>query len=405
MHVHLSRSVKRLLAAVGVVVVLLIAASVTLAVTAASGQPSAGTKSTYSEHKLVSDLPGMAVAQDPNLVNAWGLSHGSTTPWWVSNNGTGTATLYDGAGKPFPAGKELVVTVPPPRGSAAGAAASPTGNIFNGTSDFVVTDPTTGKSGPALFLFVTEDGTISGWSPTVNPQQAILAVDNSAGGTGAVYKGLALGQVGSSNLLYAANFRAGTVDVFDARFAPVHVTGAFTDATIPAGFAPFNITNVGGQLYVTYAKQNAAKHDDVAGPGNGFVDVFTTSGQLVRRFATQGALDSPWGLTQAPAGFGQFSGDVLIGNFGDGRINAFDPRTGALLGALQDAQGHAKVIPGLWGLAFGNGGSAGPTTTLFFTAGIDHEAHGLFGTVTLDPSGGSAGAVPPAGPASGGYGY
>ncbi|HZC76374.1 MAG TPA: TIGR03118 family protein, partial [Ktedonobacterales bacterium] len=314
--------------------------------------------------------------------NAWGLSHGPTTPWWVSDNGSGRTTLYTGAGARAPAGSPLVVTIPPPHGSTAGTTAAPTGNIFNGSNGFVVTDAVTGTSGPALFLFATENGTISGWSPTVNSHQAILAVDHSAGSAGAVYKGLALGSVGSSTYMYVANFRAGTVDIFDARFAPAHLAGAFTDPHSIAGFAPYNIANIGGQLYVAYAKQNAAKHDDVAGSGNGFVDVYSTSGQLIRRLVSGGPLNSPWGLVLAPEGFGQFSGDLLVGNFGDGRINAFDPHTGAFLGALQRAKGEAVVIPGLWGLAFGNGSAAGPTTTLFFAAGIDHEAHGLFGSLT-----------------------
>jgi len=374
MRVHLWPIPRRLLVAGGVVAALLVAISVALAVMA-------GQQSLYHQTNLVSDLPGTAATKDPSLVNAWGLSHGPTTPWWVSDNGTGVATLYTGAGATAPPGPPLVVTVPPPGGSASGTTASPTGNVFNGTNSFAVANAATGKSDPALFIFATEDGTISGWNPAVNAQQAFLKVDNSAAGAGAVYKGLALGRVGSSDFLYAANFRAGAIDVFDGTFAPVHWTGAFTDSTIPAGFAPFNIQNIGGMLYVTYAKQDGEKHDDVAGPGNGFIDVYTTSGQPVRRFASQGSLDSPWGLALAPSGFGMFSGDLLVGNFGDGRINAFDPGNGAFRGPLKDEKGHPISIPGLWGLAFGNGSAAGPATTLFFTAGIDREAHGLFGSL------------------------
>jgi uncharacterized protein (TIGR03118 family) len=397
---------RALLAAAGVVVVLLITVSVVLSQQIASGHPSSATPSFYRQVNLISDLPGAAPGKDASLLNPWGLSHGPNTPWWVSDNGTGEATLYNGAGVPFPAGSPIVVTVPPPKGSAAGTTAAPTSNIFNGANDFIVTDPATGTSGPALFLFSTEDGTISGWSPTVNAHQAILAVDNSTSPAGAVYKGLALGQVGGANLLYAANFHAGIVNVFDAQFAPVHLPGAFTDATIPAGYAPFNIANIGGQLYVTYAQQNGEQHDDVAGPGHGYVDVYTTSGKLVRRLVSQGPLDSPWGLALAPVGFGSFSNALLIGNFGDGRVNAFDPKTGASLGALLDQQGHPIVIGGLWGLAFGNGGNAGPTTTVFFTAGSGHEAHGLFGSLTIALRGGSksnASSAPPAGPGTGGY--
>jgi uncharacterized protein (TIGR03118 family) len=390
---------RRVLAAVGGIVALVIAVAVTLTLVNVYGH-AAATQTFYRQANLVSDIPGTAAVTDAGLVNAWGLSRGPTTPWWVSDNGTGLATLYTGAGAQFPASSPLVVTIPAPASNQAGATAAPSGNIFNDTQSFVITDAATAKSGPALFLFATEDGTISGWSPTVNAQRAILAVDNS---TGAVYKGLALGSVGSSTYLYAANFRTGTIDVFDATFAPAHLSGAFTDTSIPAGFAPFNIANIGGRLYVAYAKQNGAKHDDVAGPGNGYLDVFTTSGQLTKRLVSQGPLDSPWGLALAPSGFGHFSGDLLVGNFGDGRINAFDPQTGAFRGALQSGKGQAVVIPGLWGLAFGNGGNAGPTTTLFFTAGIDHEAHGLFGSLVLMSNGSSANPYGGGGQPTGGY--
>jgi uncharacterized protein (TIGR03118 family) len=404
MRFHLPHGRRALLAVIGVVVVLLITVTVVLAQQIASGHPSSATPSFYRQANLIADLPGAARGKDASLVNPWALAHGPTTPWWISDNGTGVATLYNGAGAPFPIGSPLAVTVPSPKGSAAGTTATPTGAIFNDTNDFIVADRATGQSGPALFLFSTEDGTISGWSPTVNMHQAILAVDNSTSPAGAVYKGLALGQVGGANLLYAADFHDGTVDVFDANFAPVHLPHAFTDATIPVGYAPFNITAIGGQLYVTYAQQDGDKHDDVAGAGHGYLDIYTTSGQLVRRLVSQGPLDSPWGLALAPTGFGSFSNDLLVGNFGDGRINAFDPKTGALLGALQDQKGHPIVIGGLWGLAFGNGGSAGPMTTLFFTAGSNHEAHGLFGSLTLVARGGSNGSSAPS-TQPGTYGY
>jgi uncharacterized protein (TIGR03118 family) len=331
----------------------------------------------YQQTNLVSDLPGVASVTDPHLVNAWGMSHSSTSPWWISDNGTGVSTLYNGSGAPFPPGSPLVVTIPPPLGSPAGTIAAPTGNVFNSSSGFVVTKD--GKSGHPNFIFATEDGTISGWSPAVDPTNAILAVDNSA--SGAVYKGLALGSNSSGDFLFATNFHNGTVDVFDTRFAPASLTGSFTDPGIPSGFAPFGIANLNGQLYVTYAKQNAARHDDVAGPANGFVDIFDTNGNLIRRLVTRGRLNSPWGLTFAPADFGQFSNDLLVGNFGDGRINVVDPSTGGFLGQLRDRDNRAITIDGLWGLAFGNGATAGPTTTLFFTAGIDDEAHGLFGSL------------------------
>jgi len=331
----------------------------------------------YQQTNLVSDLPGVAAVTDPHLVNAWGMSHSATSPWWISDNGTGFSTLYNGRGTPFPPGSPLVVTIPPPLGSPAGTTATPTGNVFNSSSGFIVTK--NGASGRPNFIFATEDGTISGWSPAVDPTNAILAVDKSA--SGAVYKGLALGSNGSGDFLFATNFHNGTVDVFDTHFAPVSLAGSFADPSIPAGFAPFGIANLGGRLYVTYAKQNAEKHDDVAGPANGFVDIFDTNGNLIRRLVTRGRLNSPWGVTFAPADFGQFSNDLLVGNFGDGRINVVDPHTGDFLGQLRDHNNTAITIDGLWGLAFGNGANAGPTNTLFFTAGIDHEAHGLFGSL------------------------
>ena len=218
----------------------------------------------------------------------------------------------------------------------------------------------------------------------VNPTNAILEVDKSAAGS--VYKGLTLGSVGSANYLYASNFHDGTIDVFDKNFAPATLPGAFRDRKIPHGYAPFNIQNLDNVLYVTYAKQNAAKHDDVAGPGHGFVDAYNTSGHLMRRVASRGRLNSPWGLAIAPAGFGEFSGDLLIGNFGDGRINAYSrERRAEFEGALRDGSGHAIVNDGLWGLRFGNGGAGGPATTLFFTAGINGEKDGLYGSiVSLD---------------------
>jgi uncharacterized protein (TIGR03118 family) len=340
---------------------------------------SAQTTTPYRQTNLVSDLPGTAATTDPNLVNPWGLASSPTSPLWVSDNGSGFATVYNSAGQPVPAGSPLVVTIPPPAGSPAGTTAAPTGAVFNGTTDFVVSQGN--ASGAAQFLFATEDGTIAGWNSTVNAKNAILAVDNSAGG--AVYKGLTLGSNASGNFLYAANFNAGTVDVFDRTFKAAKLAGSFTDPNVPAGFAPFGIQNLGGNIYVTYAKQDAAKHDDVSGAGNGFVSVFDTNGNLIRRVASAGTLNSPWGLALAPSGFGTFSQALLVGNFGDGRINAFNATTGAFLGQLQDTNDSPITIDDLWGLRFGNGGTAGPTTTLFFSAGIQDEQHGLLGTLTV----------------------
>jgi uncharacterized protein (TIGR03118 family) len=335
----------------------------------------------FLQSNLVSDTPGMAAVIDPNLVNPWGIAFAPTGPLWINDNGTGLSTVYDGKGQPFPSGTPLVVTVPLPPGNTATASA-PTGIVFNSTTDFVVT--ANGHSGPAIFLFATEDGTISGWNPTVNGSKAILEVDNStipSAGNGAVYKGLALGSNSNGNFLFAANFRAGTVDVFDKNFAKVTLPGGFTDPNIPAGFAPFGIRNIGGNIFVTYAEQNAEKHDDVAGPGNGYIDVFDTSGNLIRRFATQGTLNSPWGLATAPAQFGSFSNALLVGNFGDGRINAFDAASGTFLGQLTDVGNNPVTIEGLWGLAVGNGTNGTDANALYFTAGISGEQHGLFGSL------------------------
>ncbi len=326
----------------------------------------------YKQHNLVSDGFVPADHVDSNLVNPWGIASSSMSPFWVSDNGTGVSTLYDGTGQPFlVSGSPLVVTIPD---------STPTGQVFNGTSDFALA-----SDHASLFIFATENGTISGWNPFVPAflsTAAIRKVDNSA--TGAVYKGLAIGSNDSGNFLYATNFHAGTIDVFDKDFQPASLDGSFSDPFIPKGFAPFNIQNLDGKLYVTYAKQNAAKHDDVAGEGNGFVNVFDTSGHFIERIASRGKLNSPWGLALAPAGFGRFSHHLLVGNFGDGRINAYRREEGFFFfhGALRDPDGEPITIDGLWGLRFGNGHNAGPTKVLFFTAGIDDEQHGLFGSLS-----------------------
>jgi uncharacterized protein (TIGR03118 family) len=348
----------------------------------------------YVQTNLVSDLPGVAQFTNANLVNPWGISASGTSFLWTANNGTGTSSLFNGAG----VAQALVVTVPPPSG---GTGSAPTGTVFNGTGMFLV-----GTGAPGLFLFATEDGTISGWNPGLGAT-AILEVDNSA--SGAVYKGLALGADSNGPLLYATNFHAGTVDVFDGTWAPVSTDGGFMDWRIPKGYAPFGImTTPDNNVIVTFAQQDADQHDDVAGYGHGYVDEFDADGNLLRRLISGGELDSPWGLAIAPAGFGEFSGDLLVGNFGDGRINAyrlpltgrpmdshawgfFDFRRGATFaGTFRDADGHPLTIPGLWGLRFGNGANGGPVTSLYFTAGIpgsvgtldDVESHGLFGVIT-----------------------
>jgi uncharacterized protein (TIGR03118 family) len=334
-------------------------------------------RSGYDRVNLVSDIPGVADRTDSNLVNPWGMAFSPTGPLWIADNHSGVSTDYDGTGAPFPTTSPLIVAIPPPAGSPADAVAAPTGTVFNGGSDFSVSAG--GKSGNARFIFATEDGTISGWNPAVDAMNAILKVDRSA--TGAVYKGLAMGRNAGNSFLYATNFNAGTVDVFDSSFNAVPASGAFVDPTLPLGYAPFGIANIGGMLLVTYAEQNEFKHDDHSGPGHGFIDVYTTAGVLVRRLVSGGALNSPWGLALAHRKFGRFSNALLVGNFGDGRINAFAPDTGTFLGALENQRGEPIAIQGLWGLTFGNGAAAGPSNVLFFTAGIAGEDHGLFGAI------------------------
>lgn len=322
----------------------------------------------YFKHNLVSDLPGTADFTDTNLVNPWGIATSATSPFWLSDDRTGLSTLYNSSGTP----QALVVTVPHPAGGLLPG--KPTGIVFNSTTNFVVA-----SNAVARFIFDTEDGLIAGWS---SGGTALVKVDNSA--AGAVYKGLANGSSGGSNYLYAANFHSGAIEVYDGNYNAATLAGSFTDPGLPAGFAPFNIRNLAGQLYVAYAKQDALGTNDVAGPGNGFVNIFDTSGNFVRRFASSNFLNSPWGLAIAPANFGEFSGAVLVGNFGDGRINAFDSG-GNYLGTLQDVAGNPIIIPGLWGLIVGNGGNGGDSRTLYFSAGIAGQTHGLFGSISAIP--------------------
>jgi uncharacterized protein (TIGR03118 family) len=325
----------------------------------------------YMQENLVADLPNVAANTDPNLVNPWGIAFASGGPFWIADNGTGLSTVYQANGQPAPAAAPLRVTIPMPSSNTtppAGAHASPTGMVFNGTAGFALA-----PGQPALFLFATEEGTISGWNANVNMSQAVLKVDRSSS---AVYKGLAL----LGNQLYAANFATNAIDVFNNDFS---LAGSFTDPNVPAGFAPFGVQNLGGALYVTYAKQDDKKHDDVAGPGNGFVDLFDPGSHAFTRVVSGGAgqspLNSPWGLALAPANFGPFSGDLLVGNFRDGRINAFDPKTGALRGQLADPNGQVIAIPGIWGLAIAPSPDNAAEPSLYFTAGTGGEQHGLFG--------------------------
>jgi len=327
----------------------------------------------YQQHTLVSDGSIAADHTDPNLVNAWGVAFNPFGVVWVANNHSGTSTLYDGMGNP----QSLIVAIPSPTDVSGG---SPTGIVFNASSGFTVSNGT--ATGPSRFLFATEDGVIAGWAPNVDTTHALRAVDNSAGG--AIYKGLALSAGGSGQLLYATDFHNGKVDVFDSKFAPVSLSaGAFVDAKIPSGFAPFGIQAINGDIYVTYAMQDADRHDDVHGRGLGYVDVYDPNGKLLHRVASRGQLNAPWGMALAPAGFGRFGGSLLVGNFGDGRINAYDLKSGTPLGALRDAQHVPLQIDGLWGIAFGNGFVSQPVDTLFFAAGPGDEAHGAYGRIDV----------------------
>ena len=353
----------------------------------ASASPAGNDTRSFVQTNLVSDVPGLALHTDPNLINPWGQASapGSVgSPIWVADNGTGRATVLNGDGTPFiRAGTPLVVTLATPPSAGPNAVAAPTGQLFNTfdstATNFVISE--NGKSGPAFFLFATEDGTIEGWNPNVDSTHAIIAVDRStlsdtAGDVGAVYKGITAATTPAGKFLFATNFRFGTVDVFDSHF---NLVETLTDPNVPAGFAPFGIHNPGtGNLFVTFAKQNAAKHDDVAGTGNGFVDEFSPTATTLQRFISRGRLDSPWAVTLAPTTFGAFGGDFLVGNFGDGHINAFDQR-GHFEGQLHNSADGVLTIPGLWGLRFGNGTNGASTNALFFAAGIDKEAHGLFG--------------------------
>lgn len=359
--------------------------------------PAAAPGGSYLQTNIVSDVTGIAQVTDPKLINPWGIVAGPGTPLWIADNNAGVSTLYTGSGASF-AGAPASVAIPAPAGSAADAAGAPTGIVFNSSPNFIVHQGM--AYGPSLFVFATEDGTIAGWSPIANPASAIIAADNSV--EGAVYKGLAIATDGSQAHLFAANFRENTIDVFDSSFQRVNKAGSFSDSMIPAGFAPFNVANLNGKLYVSYAKQNDAKHDDVAGAGSGYVDVYDLNGTLLSRLISGGSLDSPWGLVLAPAGFGKFGNDLLVANFGDGKINAFDPVSGRLLGSLNDQHSKPLHIEGLWGVAFGVGQNAGDPNTLFFAAGIGGEKHGLVGS--LQPMGGSTASATTNGAATSGSG-
>ena len=332
----------------------------------------------YIQTNLVSNVDGVAAHPDTDLVNAWGMSRTATSPWWISDNGTGKATLYNSLGVK---NQNVIVTIAPPPGSTDPA--TPTGQVANTTgAGFTVSETVAGvtKSGSSRFIFATEDGTISGWNPTVNAAHSIIGVDKSSS---AIYKGLAILTTDSGTFLYAANFKAGTVDVFGSDWQPV-TSVTFADPTLPPGYAPFNIQALGTSLFVAYAKVGDLP-DEQAGKGLGYVDEFDANGTLLRHFEHGPWLNAPWGLAIAPAtGFGEFNGALIVGNFGSGRLVAYDGNSGAFLGFLHGAKGPL-VIDGLWGIAFGAGGSNGLPTELFFTAGPTDEHDGLFGKLTADP--------------------
>jgi uncharacterized protein (TIGR03118 family) len=342
-----------------------------------------GTPTTFTQTNLISDGSVPAQVTDKNLVNPWGVSHSPTSPFWISDNGTGLTSIDSLTG-----GNVTLNVIPPvtiaPATSDSGPAA-PTGQVFN---SFAANNAFTLMNGsPATFLFATEDGTISGWNKDAG-SKSIIAVNESidpadgsqALGLGAVYKGLAIAQSDDGPMLYAANFRHGTVDMFDKNFDQVK---SFTDPNVPTDFAPFNVQVLGDKLFVAFAMQDDTKHDDVSGQGNGFVDEFDLEGHLLHRVASGGPLDSPWGLAIAPDSFGKFAGDLLVGNFGSGTIDAFDlHHHDKFVGELTGGDGKPIVIPDLWELIPGNGGMAGDPNAIYFTAGLKDESQGLFGSLT-----------------------
>ena len=376
---------------------------------AATGQAGGYDETDLVVNKSVNGVPTLtdkngikhiAKVYDPDLKNPWGISESSTSPFWVSDNGSGKSTLYNAPALGGFSKNPRVVSIPSP-GDPLGASGKPTGTVFNTTSQAppaqqgfkisgfnCTTLPPTPTSAPASFLFATEDGTIVGWSNNVfatagcQPNHGIIAVDNSNPAnpaSGAIYKGLAIATTaGGATYLYAANFRAGTVEIYDVNF---HLVNTFTDPSLPASYAPFNVVPIGGELFVTFAMRNSDKEDDVAGQGHGFVDTFDLTGEMIGRFAQHGQLDSPWGVALAPPGFGALGGLLWIGNFGNGHVNAYNFETGEFVDKVRDAKGQAIVIDGLWALKFGNGGNGGDPNVLYFTAGPNNEADGLFGSL------------------------
>src|SRR5260221_1138634 len=361
----------------------------------------------YTQTNLISDIPGIAAHTDPNLKNAWGLTRSPTaqpngaigSPWWIANNNSGTSTLDDGQGNPqnnFVEANGSIsnfVVVPPPGFAAAGTPSTPTGIVYNGSPiDFLLHE---GKPAlkPADFIFGTEDCTISGCNPAVKhipgghppSPTAVLEVDNSDKGSphGAVYKGITSGEIEGKKFLYVANFRSARVEVYDTTLHRVPFDeDAFDDETIPAGFAPFNIQNIGGSLFVTYAKQDAPRHDPVGGAGLGFVAIFSTTGKFEGRLEHGDWFNAPWGVVWTPRDFGELSNTILVRHFRSCWIAAFNGFTQRFIGFVLKPDNSRIFIDGIWSLTFGNNGAAGSSTTLWFTAGPNNETDGLFGTLT-----------------------
>jgi len=336
------------------------------------GAGEAAPSGTYEQRNLVSDIPGVARITDPNLKNPWGLAARPDSPMWVANNGTDTATLYSGGMGDGPVQiVPLVVQVPGhPTGQITG-----TGN----EDDFVVNSGS--ASGASMFLFSGLNGSVSGWNQAVPPPPPSMQVEAPVSGTGAVYTGLARALVPDhGDTIYAADFKNNRIDTFDFKFKPVTLEGSFTDPGLPAGFAPFNVQHLDNSIYVAYAKQDPATGEEMKGAGLGYVDVYDLHGRMVKRLASQGVLNAPWGMALAPDSFGANGGDLLVGNFGDGHISAYDPMTGESHGQLMNPDGNPIAIDGLWGIRFGSAGFAG-FDTLVFAAGIGDEEHGLLGTI------------------------
>jgi uncharacterized protein (TIGR03118 family) len=340
----------------------------------------------YLATDLIADQPGVAAVTDPTLVNAWGISlNPAGGAFWVSANGTGLSEVYGGDVNGSPLTQPFKVATP---------GGTPTGQVFNNTTDFVISDGTNTRV--SAFIFASESGAITAWNPAVGatpgtPPPSRNALVGFQATDGAIYTGLALGKVGTANFLFAADFHNGKIDVLDGQFDQVTLGTngfeTFTDPNLPGGYAPFNVALIGGQIYVSYAKQDAGADDAVTGRGNGFISVFDTNGHFVKRLVSRGELNAPWGMVQATASFGDFSNALLVGNFGSGQIKAYDPATGKLLGTLAQERGKPIVIDGLWGLAFGNGRTAGDANSLYYAAGPDDETHGLFGKITANPAG------------------